>query len=247
MKQIDPEAACTALKTYLEAHTAAIGANDPSVHAETRQRAFERLMDLITMLGLDLIGERLASARIAQEPFSPSSSWGDEAEANARVPFAPLSENMDREEAARQRRVAAHFLLDFERLLPPVLARNFATALLLENLGGATPLLRPYRVQGMTGPLKSVVDIVIVLRVYWLAGYRGETLDEVLRAEGARARDMDRNVLNKIVRRHNLRPYAQAAHKAGEAARAAGKPEITPYAADYDLERLTRITRDPGK
>ena len=235
------------MKAFLEAREASIGVNDPEVHAETRQRAFERLMDLIVMLGRDLIGERLASARIAREPFSPGSSWGDEAEADARVPFAPLSESIDREEAARQRRVAAHLLLDFERLLPPVLARNFATALLLANLGDATPLLRPYRVQGMTGPLKAVVDIVIVLRVYWLAGYRGETLDEVLRTEGPRARDMDRNVLNKIIRRHSLRPYAQAAHKAGEAARATGKPEITPYAADYDLERLTRITRDPRK
>jgi hypothetical protein len=239
VKRIDPDAAYAALKAFLEAHEASIGANGPGAHAETRQRAFERFLDLLE-LGRDLIGERVASALIGREPFSQGSSWGDEAEAAARIPVTPLKD-MDREEAARQRRAAARILLDFERLLPPGLPHNFATSFFLANLGDITTLLKAYRVQGtplLSGP-KAVLDIVMVLRVYWLAGYRGDELAAVLRAEGPRAREMDLNTLNKIVRKHGLRPIAQKERKNGEAAKAAGKPEITPYAADYDLEQLT--------
>jgi hypothetical protein len=139
LKPLDPEAVCAAVKAFLETHKASIGVNDPEVHAETRQRAFERLMDLIVMLGRDLIGERLASARIAQEPFAEGSSWGAEAEAAAREPVAPLSKNMDRDGAAGQRRMGARFFQDFERLLPPGLSRNFVTSLFLANLGDTTP------------------------------------------------------------------------------------------------------------
>jgi len=239
VNRIDPDAAYAALKAFLEAHEASIGVNDPKVHAETRQRAFERFLDLLE-LGRDLLGERVASALIGREPFFQGSSWGDEAEAAARVPVAPLKD-MDREEAARQRRAAARILLDFERLLPPGLPHNFATSFFLANLGDITTLLKAYRVQGtphLSGP-KAVLDIVMALRVYWLAGYRGDDLAAVLRAEGPRARDMELNTLNKIVQKHGLRSMAQEARKSGKAAKAAGEPPITPYAADYDLEQLT--------
>jgi hypothetical protein len=249
VKRIDPDAACAALKVFLEAHEASIGANDPSVHAETRQRAFDRLLNLIVMLGRDLIGERFASARIAREPFAEGSAWGAEAEAAARIPVEPLSKNMDRDGAAGQRRMAAQIFLDFEPLLVPGLGRNFATSMFLANLGDATPLLKPYRIQGMplaSGP-KVIVDFFIVMRVYWLAGYRGKTLAEVLTAEGPPARNMDVNILNKVVRKHRLLPAVQTARRDGEAAKAADEPEIVPYAAEYDFEHLDQITRDPSK
>lgn len=163
--------------------------NTPDTHAETREAAYQTYAQLTGMLGADLIAERLGAARIARRPFEPGSAWGAEAEAAGREPVAPLSTLGKLPDgglhACTQRRMLARFLLDHSDDLPPELARNAATTLFKLNLGEVSALVKPYSVQGLKkkSGRKITGQLFIAVRLYYHAGYRDCSIDDVLQAE----------------------------------------------------------------
>ena len=140
------------LDAAFDAQETARGANDPDRAAEAKDVAFALGMAFIKALLGDLIAlsgwkgaARLSRAYLAAVVAVKGPTVIDA----ARRPVAPAALNMDRNEAAQQRWMTTRFLQDFEDLLPPGLARNFAGAMLGLNVGVETQLMRPLRVKGM--------------------------------------------------------------------------------------------------
>jgi hypothetical protein len=205
VKNIDREAAHRHLNFFLDAHERAnVPHNTPEEHAETREAAFQAYCEL-RKLGADLIAERLGAARIARQPFEPGSAWGAEAEEAARVPvirLAMLSNSPDGNlEACKQRRMLERFILDSKDDLPAELATNAAVSLAMLNLGDVSALMKPYSVRGLrkNSGKETTRKFIITARVYYHAGYRDCSIDEVLQAESDSRDKLSRDALNKFI------------------------------------------------
>jgi hypothetical protein len=201
------------------------------------------------MLGADLIAERLGAARIARRPFEPGSASGEEAEAAGREPVVPLSMLGKLPDggllACTQRRMLARFLLDHRGDLPPELALNAAAALFNLNLGEVSALVRPYSVRGLkkNSGRKTTRQFFIAARLYYHAGYRDHSIDDVLQAETDSGDKLSRDALNKFIQRQNLREFVETMRASGVADRLAGRPEKSALAGEYDFRQLIQLTK----
>jgi hypothetical protein len=236
MTMIDRAEAHRRVDAYYDVLDALQGVNDPAQDAEVRNAAFDAYKR-VREIGAALIAERLAAARLDRHWLHPGISWGPVAREYATEPVAPAAKDMGPEEAAHQRYTVARYLMDHESELPANLARNMAGGLLLLNLGSDAPIFRRYRVKGLvsTSGVGSVHNFFIAILVYYLAGHRNESLDEVMRKEAHIVGSLNVNILNKLVRKHNIRAFVETARDQGRADGLAGKPEAPPYVGVRDL------------
>jgi hypothetical protein len=248
MKRIDRTEAHRLLDAYLDAQERAATANDPASYARSREEAFANYQHLTALIGSELLGERIAAASIARKPFEVGSAWGAPAVEASRLPVKPIHPQMDRELAATQRRMVTRFLLDNENILPPGLALNFATAFTLANLGHTTRLTEPHKIAGLKAGSseKVVAKLAIIARVYYLSGYRQQTLEQIILAdeECLKGRITYDNV-KWFIRTHKCRSIMDWARDAGMDDRLQGRPESPRLAADYDLDLLAELAGPP--
>jgi hypothetical protein len=220
------------------------GINDPDIEAKAREAAFASFKR-VKETGAELVSERLGAARLARYYYRDSVPWGVKAREAAAVPVAPAAKDMDQDEAAAQRWVVARYLIDNESDLPAGLALNIVGGLLLLNVGSDAPIFRRYRVKGLPpdAGFNATRDVLVAFNVYYFAGYRGCSLDDVLLAEAHAIGDLNLNILNKTVRKLRIREGVEQSRQNGRADRLAGKPEAPPYVASRDLEELANINR----
>ena len=225
--------------------------NSFETYAAAREAAYQARQALEAALGDGLIAERLANAFDAHNQFEPGSAWGSVAAAAYReitwtleeLKYSPNAKDI----SCGQRRMLARFLLDNEHRLPPNFATAFAASLFMANLGELSPLFEPYSIQGLPkNRRKHVAEFFLVARIYYFAGYRGHTIDQVLHAESDKLGGLTKDVINKIIQRLVIQSVAVAQRKAGEADRLAGKPERSELAGNYDLDALIGL-RKAGK
>jgi hypothetical protein len=241
--RVDRAEAHRRLDAYYDALEACEGINDPDADAKAKDAAFHDYKRLDDGIAKDFLAERYGAARLSRLYLRPSSPWGEAAREAAAFPAASASSDIDQDEAAGQRWMAARLVMDFEHRLPPNVARNVAAGLLLLNLGLDAPIFRRYRIKGLKqGEGRHATrDAIVALHVYYLSGRRGSSLDEVLRAEVDKLAGLNLNILNKIVRKLGIQLTVEEARKLGRKDRLAGRPEASPFVASRDLEELTKI------
>jgi hypothetical protein len=244
MSAITRDEAHRRIDAFYDALDATQGVNDPDRDAEAREVAFAAFK-LVKETGADLVAERLGAARIERHYYRASVPWGPKAREAAAVPVAPAAKDMGQDEAAAQRWVVARYLIDNKSDLPPGLALNIAGGLLLLNVGSDAPIFRRYRVKGLPpdAGFNATRDVLVAYNVYYLAGYRGCSLDDVLLAEAHAVGDLNLNILNKTARKLRLREGLDQSRQNGRADQQAGKPEAPPYVAFRDLKELANINK----
>jgi hypothetical protein len=242
MTIVDRAEAHRRVDSYYDALDALQGVNDPAQDPAARNAAYNDYVR-VREIGAPLVAERLAAARLDRHWLHPGVSWGPVAREYATAPVAPAAKDMDPEEAAHQRYAAARYLMDHESELPANLARNIAGGLLLLNLGSDAPIFRRYRVKGLisTSGVDNVRNFFVAILVYYLAGHRNKSLDEVMRKEAHIVGSLNVNTLNKLVRKLNIRAFVETVRDQGRADGLAGKPEAPPYVGVRDLVALARI------
>ena len=242
MTTISREEIHARLDAAFDAQETARGANDPDRAAEAKDVAFALGMAFIKALLGDLLAERMGAARLVRAYLKPSSPWGSTAIDAARRPVAPAASNMDRNEAAQQRWMATRFLQDFEDLLPPGLARNFAGAMLGLNVGVETPLMRPLRVKGMPHKPTTHLQYARALLAYYRAGYCGISLDQTLRDDAELFGGIGYDTLKSIVQRLRISELTAMARADGASDRASDRPVGPRYLACADFLAFMKET-----
>jgi hypothetical protein len=209
--------------------------NDPDSQERAKETSFLAYQWLDDGIAKDFLAERYGAARLARLYLRPSSPWGGAAREAATLPAQPASFDMDQDEVAQQRWMTARLIMDFAHRLPPHVADNMAAGLLLLNLGLDAPIFRRYHIKGLKrGEGRHATrDAIVALHVYYLAGYRSHSLDEVLRAEAGRfaGLNLNVNILNKIVRKLGIQPTVDEARKLGREDKLNGRPEASPFGA----------------
>jgi hypothetical protein len=200
MTMIDRDEALRRVHAYYDNLDALQGGNDPDRDTEARDAAFDAYK-LVREIGAPLVAERLGAAHLSRHYYRAGAPWGAEARKFAAVVAA--TKDMDQDEAAAQRWMLARYLMDVAGSdLDPQLARNFVGALHALNLGDLPSLMSPYRVKGLQrGVPKATINFFSAMLVYYLAGYRGCSLDKVLLDETDTFNGMGRDTLNSIVAR----------------------------------------------
>jgi hypothetical protein len=244
MNKIDREEAHRRVDAYYDALDARQAVNDPDRDAEARDAAFAAYK-LVREIGADLVAERLGAARLARYYFRATVPWGVKAREAAAVPVAPAAKDIDQDEAAAQRWMVARYLIDSESDLPAGLALNIAGGLLLLNVGSDAPIFRRYRVQGLPpgAGFSATRDAFVAFHVYYLAGYRDCSLEDVLLAEAHAVGGLNANILNKNVRKLRIGPGVAQSRQNGRSDRMAGVPEASPYVSVIDLAELANINK----
>jgi hypothetical protein len=242
MTTISREEIHARLDAAFDAQETARGANDPDRAAEAKDVAFALGMAFIKALLGDLIAERMGAARLSRAYLQPSSPWGQTAIDAAQRPVAPAALNMDRNEAAQQRWMTTRFLQDFEDLLPPGLARNFAGAMLGLNVGVETQLMRPLRVKGMPHKPTTHLQYARALLAYYRAGYCGISLDQTLRDDADLFGHIGYDTLKSIVQRLGIGELTAMARADGASDRASGRPVAAKYLVCADFLAFMKET-----
>jgi hypothetical protein len=245
MTHVSRQEALQLVNDYYDSLEAGEGLNDPDSQEKAKETSFAIYQRLDDGIAKDFLIERYGAARLARWYLRPAGGWGEAAREAGSFPATPASADMDQDEAAQQRWMAARLIMDFEHRLPPNTALNVVAGLLLLNLGSDSPIFRRYRLKGRGGGAgyDATRDLNIAVHVYYLAGWRGASLDDVLRAEAEKLAGviLNGNILGKIVRKLGIQPMVEDARKLGREDKLRGRPEISPFIASRDIEELARI------
>jgi hypothetical protein len=245
MTMIDRAEAHRRVDVYYDALDALQGVNDPDSDAKARDAAFDAYKR-VREIGTRLVAERLGAARLSRHYYRAGVPWGDKAREAAAVPVTQAAKDMDQDVAAAQRWMLARYLMDVAGSdLDPQLVRNFVGAFHGLNLGASPALTSPYRQKGLQNGVtpKATINFFSAVLVYYLAGYRGDTLDEVLIKETDTFNGMGRDALNSIVARLGIAATVAVAREQGRGDKAAGRPEQSPFVNALDLLALGQLRK----
>lgn len=244
---MDRKAAHAALDLVLDTMARAAEANAPDAMLKAEGEAHAEWQRFAIAIAGAMLARRHGAAWFGIRPDDPDAALPLVLERG----FSPVpSETMRAPELALcARQVLARFLMDSERLLPPGMANNAASALLLLNLGEEARsawLTKPYRDRGAPKARgrKVFAEIAILSRIYYRAGFEGTGLELAARAEIAAIDNPGATKweqLESVRKRHRLAEKMEEYRQKGAEDKEQGRPYHPLIGADYSVQEISRL------